>query len=149
MARQSKALTSLVAARARLRSAGLRSTGARLAVLRQLEARRGPVTHGELASELAPLGYDRATIYRNLMDLTHAGLVSRTDLGDHVWRFELRASGDGEGSESHPHFSCTDCGTVTCLPGVSVRISARGSSPRAIRRRDVAVQLRGRCDRCA
>lgn len=150
MTTRSRVAAGVAAARARLRAVGLRSTGARLAVLRHLEARRAPVTHAELVGELAPLGYDRATIYRNLMDLTHAGLLSRTDLGDHVWRFELRSPDEAPGGESHPHFSCTDCGTVACLPGVSVRISsARGHFPRAVRRRDVTVQLRGRCDRCA
>lgn len=150
MTRRSKVAADVAAARARLRAAGLRSTGARLAVLRHLEARRAPVTHAELVGELAPLGYDRATIYRNLMDLTHAGLLSRTDLGDHVWRFELRSPAVGHGDASHPHFSCTDCGTVACLPGVSLRLSAaRGRFPRAVRQRAVSVQLRGRCDRCA
>jgi len=148
--RQPTAASGVDAARARLRASGLRSTGARLAVLRRLDDRRAPVTHAQLVGELAPLGFDRATIYRNLIDLTKAGLVARTDLGDHVWRFELRrADGRRDGGDAHPHFSCTDCGTVACLPGVSVRISSRHGSPRAVRRRDVAVQLRGRCDRCA
>ena len=72
----------------------------------------------------------------------------RTDLGDHVWRFELRTQqrmGDGD----HPHFMCTGCGTVACLPGVRVRIRTAPGSPRAVRRRDVDIQLKGRCDRCA
>jgi Fur family transcriptional regulator, ferric uptake regulator len=134
--------------RGRIRGAGLRSTGPRLAVLRRLERARTPVTHGDIVHDLAPDGFDRATLYRNLMDLTQAGLVSRTDLGDHVWRFELRTESrtrDGD----HPHFMCTDCGTVACLPGVSIQIRPAPGSPRAVRRRHVDIQLKGRCDRCA
>jgi len=107
-----------------------------------------PVSHGDIVHDLAPDGFDRATLYRNLMDLTQAGLVSRTDLGDHVWRFELRTesrAGDGD----HPHFMCTHCGTVSCLPGVSIRIHPTPGAPRAVRRRHVDIQLKGRCDRCA
>src|SRR5262249_45756222 len=88
--------------RGRIHSVGLRSTGPRVAVLRRLEHARTPVSHADIVNDLAPLGFDRATIYRNLMDLTQAGMVSRTDLGDHVWRFELRRQvrmRDGE----HPH----------------------------------------------
>jgi len=106
------------------------------------------VSHAEIVNELAPQGFDRATLYRNLMDLTQAGLASRTDLGDHVWRFELRRqrrTSDG----AHPHFMCTGCGTVACLPGVRVRIRTTPGSPRAVRRRHVDIQLKGRCDRCA
>ena len=134
--------------RGRIHAVGLRSTGPRLAVLRRLERARTPVSHADIVNDLAPRGFDRATIYRNLIDLTEAGLVSRTDLGDHVWRFELRKR-ERVGEAEHPHFMCTDCGTVACLPGVSIRIRSSPGSPRAVRRRHVDIQLKGRCDRCA
>ena len=38
---------------------------------------RGPETHAEVSDALADKGFDRATIYRNLTELTDAGLVSR------------------------------------------------------------------------
>ncbi len=82
--------------RARLRTTGLRSTTARLAVLQRLEVCSTPLTHGELADYLVPLGFDRATVYRNLMDLTEKGLVARTELGDHV--LALRAAPRGAGA---------------------------------------------------
>jgi Fur family transcriptional regulator, ferric uptake regulator len=83
------------------------------------------------------------------MDLTEAGVVARTDLGDHVWRFELRTK-SGSHASSHPHFVCTDCGTVACLPGVSVSIRAPQSAaaPSAISAHRVQIQLKGVCDSC-
>ncbi len=39
------------------------------------------MTHGEVSDRLADSGYDHATIYRNLVDLSHVGLLARTDLG--------------------------------------------------------------------
>jgi Fur family ferric uptake transcriptional regulator len=85
------------------------------------------------------------TVYRNLMDMVQADLVRRTDLGDHVWRFELHRDGGHE----HPHFLCVDCGGVSCLPDDSVRLLPTRGAPQAMRSREVEVQLRGRCDACA
>lgn len=139
----------LAAHRDVLRKAGLRSTGPRVAVLGWLSQSTTPVSHSEIFVALAHEGFDRATLYRNLIDLAEAGIVRRTDLGDHVWRYELRASEDGHVVE-HPHFVCTDCGEVACLPGVAVKIVTTGSeTPRSVRTRKVAVQLSGRCNGCA
>jgi Fe2+ or Zn2+ uptake regulation protein len=76
-----------------IRAAGLRSTSSRVAVLRYLMGAEQPVSHANLVEALADEGFDRATIYRNLMDLTEVALLTRSDLGDHVWRFELRRDG--------------------------------------------------------
>jgi Fur family ferric uptake transcriptional regulator len=107
----------------------------------------GPVSHGDLVETLMSAGFDRATLYRNLMDLTEAGLVTRSDLGDHVWRFELRSSGNDHAVE-HPHFVCVECGSVSCLPGVNVRVRTTPEAPRSLTRRGFEVQLKGRCDAC-
>ncbi|MDY7230014.1 Fur family transcriptional regulator [Hyalangium rubrum] len=131
-----------------IRASGLRSTAPRVAVLRELEAATSPLSHADLVDALGDEGYDRVTLYRNLTDLTEAGLVVRADLGDHVWRFELRRAGGKNHTGIHPHFTCTDCGTVTCLPEQSVRITPAKGAPKAVMARAVEVHLRGLCDRC-
>ena len=98
----------------RIRKAGLRCTSARLAVLRELIAANSPLTHAEVSENLAHLGIDKATVFRNLVDLVDAELLTRTELGDHVWRFEVRLPGHHD-NQQHPHFVCLDCGGVTCL----------------------------------
>jgi Fur family ferric uptake transcriptional regulator len=128
-----------------LRGAGLRATPSRIAVLRLLRASDHPVSHGEVADLLAAEPWDRATLYRNLTDLADAGLARRTDLGDHVWRFEAIAA--GHDADAHPHFVCTACGSVECLPDVELALR-RTRTPRAVRARQVEVQLRGLCDAC-
>lgn len=129
-----------------LRESGLRSTGARLAVLRHLQEASRPVSHAELTDALASEGLDRTTLYRNLVDLTEVGLVQRTDLGDHVWRFELKRG--GHDSFQHPHFTCTDCGTVKCLPESVLAVRPSRGVPRALAKHRVEIQLRGQCDDC-
>ena len=131
----------------RLRDAGLRSTSARVAVLRHLMARATPVSHAELCSQLKDEGLDRATLYRNLIDLTDVGIVSRVDLGDHVWRFELTSKG-GAHEGAHPHFVCSDCGTVSCLTDSAVRIIRGKRAPRSLATKNVAIQITAKCDAC-
>ena len=138
---------SLEQLRSTIRGVGLRSTAPRIAVLRRLLVATTPISHGELVDTLAEEGMDRTTVYRNLVDLTEAGLVQRTDLGDHVWRFELKR-GEGE-SMRHPHFTCIDCGVVSCLPEVTLSVKTGKGVPRSLSRQKVEIQLRGKCDDCA
>ena len=133
--------------RALLRDRGLRATSSRLAVLQHLRAHGGgqPLSHADLVERLSAGSWDPATIYRNLTDLVEAGLARRTDLGDHVWRFEVVSS--GHDASGHPHFVCTECGTVECLPAVEL-VAPRVKAPRAVKQHQVEVQVRGRCDAC-
>jgi Fur family ferric uptake transcriptional regulator len=142
-----KSKPSVADVRAKIRTAGLRSTAARIAVMQSLEAATTPVTHAELATLLVPLGFDKATVYRNLMDLTEAGMVARSELGDHVWRFELRRE-TGEHSGDHAHFLCLDCGEVSCLADVDISISPQPGHNRALVGKVTEILLKGHCERC-
>jgi Fur family ferric uptake transcriptional regulator len=133
--------------RARIGQAGLRRTAARIAVLRQLREARVPLSHADVSQRLSEQGFDKATVYRNLVELAEAGIVSRFELGDHVWRFEWRDQSSDRYTE-HPHFLCLDCGEISCLTDVTVSISPSPGSKRS-RVADVSeVLLKGRCDRC-
>jgi Fur family ferric uptake transcriptional regulator len=81
------------------------------------------------------------------MDLTERGLANRRDLGDHVWRFDLRTADLRRHEQDHPHFSCTECGSLECLPREAVHLSAALSG--SAYGRSAEIQLRGRCARCA
>lgn len=129
-----------------VRARGLRATPSRLAVLELLRTESAPMSHGDVADRLASQAWDRATIYRNLIDLAGSGLARRTDVGDHVWRFEAVM---GEHDVAHPHFVCTECGAVECLPELELAVArARTRAPRALRQRQVEVHVRGLCDAC-
>ena len=130
-----------------VRERGLRATPSRLAVLELLLGRAAeqPLSHAEVAERLAAGPWDPATIYRNLTDLVEVGLARRTDLGDHIWRFE--GVSDAHDGAAHPHFVCTGCGTVACLPEMEF-VVPRARTPRALRQRQVEVHVRGLCDTC-
>jgi Fur family transcriptional regulator, ferric uptake regulator len=131
-------------AREILRGAGLRSTPARIAVLIALQRGSKPQTHAELADRLVPMGFDKATVFRNLTDLTDAELVSRTELGDHVWRFEIRDPSHDR--SSHPHFVCVDCGTVSCMDGIELPDDSQKKTLNIARISEILVK--GHCLAC-
>ena len=130
-----------------LHTAGLRATASRIAVLRLLRRATSPVSHAEVTEQLQLDGFDRATLYRNLFDLNRVGLARRSDLGDHVWRFEAILQGS-HALEEHPHFVCNQCGQVECVDGIELLVQRGAKGPRAIRKKAVAIQLKGLCDRC-
>jgi Fur family ferric uptake transcriptional regulator len=74
-------------------------------------------------------------------------LFNRLDAGDHAWRFELR-QGEEHATSEHPHFVCIDCGKVTCLPEVEIKITppkgAKGSPVGDV----TEVFLKGHCREC-
>jgi Fur family ferric uptake transcriptional regulator len=124
---------------------GLRTTAARLAVIHWLQKANSPATHADIAAELVPMGFDKATVLRNLTDLVEAGLVTRKELGDHVWRFELRDETHPEGCE-HAHFICVECGSVTCLHKVEMSSAAMKVIQEVGRASEILI--RGHCRLC-
>ena len=135
----------VAATRKLLSDRGLRTTAARLAVVHWLQRAKSPATHADIAADLVPLGFDKATVLRNLTDLVEAGLVTRKELGDHVWRFELRDETHPDGCE-HAHFICVDCGSVTCLH----KLELPASSMKSIKvvGRVTEILIRGHCHLC-
>lgn len=133
----------LEAAREAIRIAGLRATPARIATLLAVRNAVSPITHADLADQLAPTGYDKTTAFRNLNDLANVGLLRRSELGDHVYRFEAIVEHDENG---HPHFLCVDCGTVTCLNDVQLTAGSRRNSEQV--GEVTEILLRGHCKDC-
>ncbi len=128
-----------------LRAAGLRSTPARIAVMQELRRATSPQTHAEVAAKLVPHGFDKTTVFRNLTDLAEAELISRSELGDHVWRFEISDPDDPDATR-HPHFLCIDCGSVTCLGDMEFTAGSRKQTTQIGRITEVLVK--GHCVTC-
>ena len=128
-----------------IRAAGLRATPARVATLLMLRGAGSPLTHADVAEHLAESGIDKATAFRNLNDMTDAGLLRRSELGDHVWRFEPIRDNEHDAS-AHPHFLCVDCGSVSCLDDVTLTASSRRASEKV--GEVTEILLRGHCNDC-
>ncbi len=126
-----------------IREVGLRATPARIATLQLLRASATPLTHAVVAEHLASTGVDKATAFRNLNDMVEAGLLRRTEVGDHVWRFEATSA---DHDNTHPHFLCVDCGTVSCLDDVKLTAGSQRASEKI--GEVTEILLRGHCNEC-
>jgi Fur family ferric uptake transcriptional regulator len=137
----------LARARDLLRRVCLRATASRLAVLRLLLRQRHPLSHAQVAHALQAGGFDRVTVFRNLQDLAEAAILSRVDVGDHTWRFELRSSDTLSGTQ-HSHFICERCSSVSCLDDFSASVLPRTPAFGAIVATVSDVVVRGCCRHC-
>ena len=130
---------------ARLRSAGLRSTAQRRAVLRALfEA--GHATVDELAAEVQRTMPDvsLSTIYRTLEVLDQAGLVTHAHLHHGSPTYH------SVDEEPHVHLVCTRCGAIGQQPtsvAASLAAQLRESVGFVVDVSHLAVH--GRCADCA
>lgn len=128
-----------------LHEAGIRATPARIAVLQELRHSSSPLTHADLSEKLVPMGFDKATVFRNLSDLAEAELIFRTELGDHVWRFEA-LDPERPGAEKHPHFVCVECGSVSCLGDMEFTSTSKRRATSIGRITEILIK--GHCSTC-
>jgi Fur family ferric uptake transcriptional regulator len=128
-----------------LRAVGLRRTPARIALLERLANAEGPLAHMDLANELAPLGFDQSTIYRNLVELTKAGLLvaSSRDLGARCFALSamLRTS-------YRTRFVCNQCGSSRALDDVEVKLIFSKRRYEELGAQSLEIILSGRCPSC-
>ena len=133
-----------------LREHGLRATAPRIAVLRELCDADTPLSHTEVLARLGEVEWDPATIYRNLIKLTEAGLTQVVSRAEGMARYALvtdHGDHDHDHDHEHPHFVCDDCGKVSCLP-VAVTAAVEADDRWAASVRHATVQLRGACPDC-
>ena len=147
MGKGQKRSIDLESLRGELRRVGLRATGPRVAVLKSLYGAASAASHADIATALAPEGWDRATVYRNLIDLTDAGLLKRVDRGDHTWRFTLKQHAEGQAGQAF--FVCDVSGEITPLPPGTVTVTAPRGAPKALKTGDFVVHVRGVSDKHA
>lgn len=88
-----------------LRAVGLRSTGARVAILDFLEQQKNPIDVLTIVKRLEEEA-DQATVYRILEILTSKGLLNRLEFGEGKYRYELQ-------KDDHHHLICQNCGSIT------------------------------------
>lgn len=128
-----------------IRAVGLGVTGAQVATLGCLRRANAPSTHSDVAESLRPLGFDRATVFRNLKDMTEAGLLRRTDLGGRLYRFEEIGPSESR-TDSASNFLCTVCGSVRCMD--DVELTAESLRQSGLVGEIFEILLRGRCHQC-
>lgn len=91
-----------------LKSAHLKITPARLAVLKSLENTSQPVDVATIMEDLKSNGLrvDPATVFRIINLFTKAGLTSKLSLNEGKFRYEIASKDD------HHHLICQSCGKM-------------------------------------
>jgi Fe2+ or Zn2+ uptake regulation protein len=104
---------------ATLRTAGLRRTPVRVAVLAAVATSRKPLAAPEIIRRLTTdtgIDTDPVTVYRTLNTLAEHKLLHRIRGDDGAWRYASTPVGDKDHHDHpHAHFVCDACGNVECL----------------------------------
>ena len=130
----------------RLREAGLRVTGPRVAVLEALQRDRLHLPAESVADAVRPRlrSVSMQAIYNTLNTLTESGLLRRFDPGRGPARYELRAG------DNHHHLVCRSCDAVAdvdCAVGDTPCLTAADDLGYEID--EAEVIYRGLCPACA
>jgi Fur family transcriptional regulator, peroxide stress response regulator len=126
-----------------LGGSGLRSTPQRYAVMAFLMGQARHPTAAEIfeaVNRVDPRS-SRATIYNNLRDLVHAGLVREVAMEGRAARFEAKGT-------RHHHFICDRCGNVEDVEWYDVPRPAAASLGKRVLR-ECELIFRGLCIKCA
>lgn len=101
-------LSSLIA---EVKSAGLRATTARRAVVESLASGSGHLSAEDIAEDVKPRYPDihLSTVYRTLESLESAGIIDHVHLGHGRAIYHLK-------DDPHQHLVCEICGAVTQVP---------------------------------
>jgi Fe2+ or Zn2+ uptake regulation protein len=129
-----------------LRKAGLARTPQRLAVLTRLISATGPLSvHDLFVATRGALSIDRVTIYRTLASLRKSGIVREIETGSGPAHYEMAC----HHNPIHPHFQCRLCGSLTCLPALTLSQAWEWySRPFNFTLEEISVRLSGVCGPC-
>ena len=95
-----------------LKSAGISTTQQRLAVLNILQQATKPLSVGDIRKKLESVcSVNKVTIYRIITLLKKQRIIRDISSASGSLYFEMATSDH----PVHPHFNCTNCGTVNCL----------------------------------
>ena len=127
-----------------LKSSNLKSTSARVGVMKFLESVEKPADAVMILSDLKKEGIsaDPATIYRILDILYKKGLIQRLELGEGKYRYEKSES-------HHHHLICTNCGKVEDVEGEFLKkIEEQIYKDKKFRLKSHSLEFFGLCKNC-
>ncbi len=128
----------------KVKKAGLRVTQPRLRLLELLSVSSQPLSFAQICETLEQQEIDNATIYRNLQKFVEKKIVHTIQQPGDVNLYSM-STHDHE-HHVHPHFSCTSCKTVQCLPELSVKFKEHNEWDKALQ--NAVLHFSGVCPSC-
>lgn len=104
-----------------LRGHGVRPTGNRIVIARELGRSRAPLSMSELERRIGTI--DKSGVSRTLAVFREHHLVHTIEDGEGQVKYELCMSHDGDDDDdAHAHFFCERCHRTICLNDVPVPV---------------------------
>ncbi len=131
---------------AQLRSQGLKSTPARIAILDVLSRVQTPLTVEQIGEKLKKFCLDTVTLYRAAKQLTEAGLLRHVDFRHGHAHYELK-----DQVHDHHHIICTKCHTVEDFTGCDFSDLVKRARSQTKKFRIIhehSLELFGICKKC-
>jgi len=127
-------------ARTRIRSAGMRITKPRVAIIESLLRHAGPISIERIHQEMGTEVCDLVTVYRCLSAFESLDMVRRSYLHNGTCLYELTLGG-----ARHYHIVCKDCGQTDRVEYFSVEGMERMLQERGYTRISHVVEFFGVC----
>lgn len=127
-----------------LRTAGLKVTEPRIAILSQFIKKHVPLSALEIQQALKGQGSDVVTVYRTLTSFEKAGILRTVDLRREAVYYELA-------SHHHHHIICTTCGVFEDIEDCDIAAlgkKALSNSKKFSSIKDHALEFFGLCRNC-
>lgn len=128
-----------------LRSAKLKITPKRLAILKFLESNSRPIDVASIMDYLKnqQVQADQATVFRIMNIFTSKGLTKKLELNEGKSRYEVSSRGD------HHHLICKNCGTIEDISDCSIDILEKEiEQKKQFRVKSHNLEFFGVCRRC-
>ena len=128
----------------RLKSAGLKTTSARLAVLETFSGKCSPLSAEDIHKKLKKNNIDLVTVYRTVAAFEKAGILRKVDLRKGPQFYELN-------EHHHHHIVCDKCGVVEELDECNIskfapKIASKSGKFAMIK--DHSLEFFGVCKKC-
>jgi Fur family ferric uptake transcriptional regulator len=125
-----------------LKEKKLSNTPVRRALLSVLSKSQKPLSIQELLENLKPVP-DPTTLYRNMVHLENAGIITRVKMSGQAEHFELIRAGH------HHHVVCRECESVSCVDVCIPSILSKEVSRLGFRNIEHQLQFSGVCQNCS
>ena len=143
VSQQASAEAPLTEARARIRSAGMRITKPRIAIIESLLRHAGPISIERIHQDMGVKTCDLVTVYRCLSAFESLDMVRRSYLHNGTCLYELTL-----GSNRHYHIVCKSCGNTDRVDYFSVEGMERILLDRGYTQVSHVVEFFGLCPAC-
>lgn len=122
----------------------IRKTAARVAIIQVLQNNPDAMSEAEIKEQMGDL-YDRITFYRNMQNMSEAGVLHRIVVSNILVKYALNHCEKKHCHHiNHAHFYCRQCETVTCLGDLQVKAKI----PDGFVEEEIELLIRGVCDKC-